>query len=228
MARNIEEDELIRRAMDGRLLDVRTSMAATVVDFDANTMTATIQPGVCVQGVDPDTVTPEVDELPPVEGVPVLFPHCGEFILYAPLSAGDVGRLEWSEEDDGEIYADADAAIPVCPRVLKRHGAQAVFRPEGFRGAGALGAEDAGKLFLGKPGGGCVQTDGDEVKLGRSDASDFVVLADKLEAAFGQADVAAQAALALAPAPGGTPAAFKAFADTLVAALYKSAKVLAK
>lgn len=180
--RNMGDAELQRRSIDGRLLDVRTSMVGEVVSFDANTMTATIRPGVRVQVVDSDTNPPELDTLDVLEAVPVLFPHCGNFILYHPISEGDIGRLEWSEEDDSEAYTDGSASVPVNPRVLKRHGGTAVFRPEGFRGTGALGGESSAHGFLGFPDGVGVQVRTGELRLGGSDATDPVVRQSDLQA----------------------------------------------
>ena len=224
--RELSTEELIRRGCEAQLLDVRTSMAATVVSFDANTMTATIRPGVRVQVVDSDS-DPEVDTLPPVEGVDVLFPSAGGFLLFAPLEAGDVGRLEWSEEDDGDLYDDASAAVPVNPRILKRHGGNAVFRPEGFRGVGALGAEDSGKMLLGKPGGSVVQFDGDELKLGRSDATEKVVLSGKFKTTWNVAMDAAVVAAQASPGDGGE-AGFAAMKTALTSVLIEATKVKAK
>ncbi len=175
--REMGEAELIRRAVEGRLLDVRTSIAATVVSFDADTKRAIVRPGVRFQVVDPDS-PPEVDTLDDVE-VDVLFPHFGPFVLYHPLSQGDVGRLEWSEEDDAEVYATGDAT-PLNPQILDRHGAHAVFRPEGSRAGDLLGEESTEHGYIGEPGGIGIQFLDAELRLGGSDATDPVALSSKV------------------------------------------------
>lgn len=174
-------EEIQRRAIEGQLLDVRTSMAGVIVSFDANTMRATVRPGVRVLAVDLDSPA-EVDTLPDIPDVPVLFPSCAFGILYWPLAAGDPVRLEFSEQDDSEFYWNADAVVPVNPAALRRHGSAVVCRPEGTRGTGALGAEDAAKMFLGKPGGVGIQMDHSEVKLGGSAATEKVALVSDLNA----------------------------------------------
>lgn len=187
MARRVPSpEEIQRRAIEGQLLDVRTSMAGTIVSFDANTMRATVRPGVRVLAVDLDSPA-EVDTLPDISDVPVLFPSCAFGILYWPLAAGDPVRLEFSEQDDSEFYWNADAVVPVNPGALRRHGSACVCRPEGTRGTGALGAEDAAKMFLGKPGGVGIQMDHSEVRLGGSAASMFAALAPLVEAAISHA-----------------------------------------
>ena len=108
----------------------------------------------------------------------MLYPQGAGFICYFPLEAGDPVRVEASEEDDGEFYDDEGASVPVNPTVLVRHGGQFVCRPEGSRGVGKLGGESEGELFIGKPDGVCVTTDGGELLLGRSDAGEYVALAN--------------------------------------------------
>jgi hypothetical protein len=185
MSKEASEIELLRRVADARALDIRTSCAGVVVSFDANTWTATIRPGVRVQATDSDS-SPEVDTLADLEGVPVEFPHWGPAVLYHPLSPGDVGRLEFSEEDDGEIYVDPNAAVPVNPLVLRKHGASCVFRPGGRRGAASGDAAGAAG-FLGRPGGVGIAFDAASLRLGASNASDPVALNSLVKAAVAAA-----------------------------------------
>lgn len=173
MARDLSENEIIRRMIDARLLDVRTTMAGVVVSFDPVSMTASVRPAVRVQAVDSDSPA-EVDTLPVLEEVPVHYPSAGAGILYIPLSPGDPVRIEWSEEDDGEFYDDEAAAVPVNPTQLKRHGGSCVCYPTGFRGANALGSESPTRTFLGSPGGTGISI-GADVQLGDSTASAFVL-----------------------------------------------------
>lgn len=183
--RDMSDAEILRRAIDARLLDVRTSVAGVVVSFDAATWTATIRPAVRFQAVDADS-PPEVDTLQPIEGVPVQFPHWGEAVLYHPLSPGDVGRLEWSEEDDGEVYSDDGAEVPVNPTILRRHGAACVFRPEGKRGGG-ISEPEASAGFLGRPGGVGIAFDQNEVRLGSATAVEAVALASLVKSMVAEA-----------------------------------------
>lgn len=124
--------ELLRRTADGRMLDVRTSMAGEIVTYNAGTRRATVRPGIRVQGVDSDS-TPEVDTLEDIPDVPVLFPGGVAFEEFWTLAPGDPVRLEWSEEDDLAFY-DTTKPIPLNPEILRKHGASLVARPEGNRG----------------------------------------------------------------------------------------------
>lgn len=174
----------MRRAIEARLLDVRTSFAGTIVSFDANTMRATVKPAVRLQGVDLDS-DGEVDTLPDLTEVPVLFASAGNHgILYFPLSAGDPVRIEFSEEDDAEFYFDEGAVLPVNPASLRRHGGAVVCRPEGVRGVAALLSENPARNFLGKPGGVGMAWDEIELLLGDSTATDPVALQSLVLAAL--------------------------------------------
>lgn len=183
MAREPSETEIMRRAIEGRLLDVRTTFAGEIVSFDANTMRATVRPAVRVQGVDLDS-DGEVDTMPDLEGVPVLFPGAGSGILYFPLAEGDPVRIEFCEEDDAEFYWDAAAALPVNPTNMRRHGGAVVCRPEGSRGLARMLSESTAKGLLGAPGGTCLTWNEIEMQLGDSTATDPVALKSLVLAAL--------------------------------------------
>lgn len=178
--RDFSENELTRRAVEARLLDVKTTCAGEIVSFDANTFRARVRLAVRAQVTDPDS-PPEVATQDDLLDVPVLYPTSGPFILYMPLTEGDPVRVEFSEEDDGDFYRGMQA--PVNPLSLKRHGGYAVCRPAGFDAA-SLGSESQARLFLGKPGGACVSLAESIAYLGRSDASDEVALASLVRTAI--------------------------------------------
>lgn len=170
----------MRRSVDGRLLDVRTSIAAEVVSFDVAKMTAKVRPGVRVQIVDDDS-DPEVTQLDDLLDVPVLFPNFGGAVLYFPIAPGTPGRLEFSEEDDSLFYRSGEA-VPVNPVILQRHGSWAVFRPEGSRQGALIGGEPTARGFLGFPDGIGISWSESDLRLGGSDASDPVVRQSDLQA----------------------------------------------
>lgn len=213
MSRELSMPEIIRRAIDGRLLDVRTSIPGEIVSYNASARTATVRPGVRIQAVDSDSA-PEVDTIPDLENVPVLFPSCAAFEIVFPLAAGDPVRIEFSEEDDSLFYETTDA-VPVNPEILRRHGASVVCRPEGHRGTPGSKA-----TFIG--------SDGSNVLLGADDAADYLAITDQVLQAVSDAVSAAP----VTPADGG--AALKAgivsaLATAIAAAAsYSATKVRAK
>lgn len=176
----LSEAELLRRSIASELLEVRTSIAATLVSYDSGTNLAVVKAAVRKQITDPDTTTTKL--LNPCEiECPVMFPNYGESILYHPLQPGTIGRLEFSEEDDLLVYVKASLQLPANPSILGRHGTSAVFRPEGSRGS-ILQGESADRGFLGRPGGVGVSWNATDLRLGGSDATDGVVRKSDLQA----------------------------------------------
>lgn len=83
--------ELLRTALDSRLLDLHTAMPGTIVSYDASTQTATVQPGIR-RSLD-DTL----ETLPSIPNVPIAWPAGGGMGLKFQLSAGDSVMLVFSE-----------------------------------------------------------------------------------------------------------------------------------
>lgn len=83
--------ELLRTALDSRLLDLHTAMPGTIVSYDASTQTATVQPGIR-RSLD-DTL----ETLPSIPNVPIAWPAGGGMGLKFPLSVGDSVMLVFSE-----------------------------------------------------------------------------------------------------------------------------------
>ncbi len=181
MSRDFSESELLRRSVEGRLLDVRTSIAAEIVSYDPATNRATVRPGVAYQIVDADD-DPEVKKMEDLTEVPVMFPKFGDAIIYFPIGAGTAGRLEASEEDDSQFYR-TNQALPVLPQILERHALGAtVFRVEGSRAGVFLQGEPSNRGFIGKPGGVGISFSAEDLRLGGSDANDPLVRKSDLEA----------------------------------------------
>lgn len=176
----LSEAELSRRAVASELLEVRTSVAAVLDSYDPVTNFAIVKAAVRKQITDPDTARVKVLEPCEIE-CPVMFPNFGDSVIYHPLKAGTIGRLEFSEEDDFRVYLEASTQLPTNPSILGRHSVSAVFRPEGSRG-GLLQGENADRGFIGRPGGVGISWNSADLRLGGSDASDGVVRKSDLQA----------------------------------------------
>lgn len=83
--------ELLRTALDSRLLDLHTAMPGTIVSYDDATQTATVQPGIW-RSLD-DTL----ETLPAIPSVPIAWPAGGGMGLKFPLEKGDAVMLVFSE-----------------------------------------------------------------------------------------------------------------------------------
>jgi hypothetical protein len=88
--------EIIRVALERRLMDTYVSMPGVVLDFNPAQQTATVQPSLRKLGPDP-TGTDKVNPLPPLRNVPVLFFGSGSWRVTVPVNANDQVMLLWSD-----------------------------------------------------------------------------------------------------------------------------------
>ena len=88
--------EVIRIAMERRLMDVYVSMPAQVVTYNPATQTATVQPLLRKLGPSP-TGTDLINPLPPIQNVPVCMFGSGIWRITVPVNAGDFVLLVWSD-----------------------------------------------------------------------------------------------------------------------------------
>jgi hypothetical protein len=81
--------EVITAAIDARIANVHTAMPGRVVEYDASTQTASVQPLVMASYVDErgDRIP---ERLPVIHDVPICFPSTGSYAITWPISAGDV------------------------------------------------------------------------------------------------------------------------------------------
>lgn len=88
--------EVIRAALESRLLDVHTCLPGTVVTFDPIGQSVNVQPAVkrAIPTSDGET---EHEDLPIIHNVPVAFPGGGGYVMRFPITIGDHVWLMFSE-----------------------------------------------------------------------------------------------------------------------------------
>lgn len=93
--------ELIAAALESRVAQIEVSMPGVVVSYDPATQTATIQPGLRrpLQTVNGDR---DVEEIPPIQNVPVRFDRSARFSVHYNLVAGDGVHLVFSTRSTNE------------------------------------------------------------------------------------------------------------------------------
>lgn len=82
----------LQAAMKGWQADVWTSCVATVVSWDSDTNTVSVQPALSLERLRADGTT-VVERLPVLVNCPVEFPQAGPFALTFPIAAGDEGLV---------------------------------------------------------------------------------------------------------------------------------------
>lgn len=190
--------EVIRGAIESRLLDVHTSIPGKVVTYDPTTQTADVQPAVRRALSLEDGV--EHEDLPIIPNVPVGWMRGGGFSFQFPLVPGDHVWLVFSEAATGAWRESGDLSDPVdhARHDLSYPIALPMCAPDSGALPAALGA------LLSVPAGGTLYLGG------QGPTADYVALAGKVEAQLGALRdwcaahthaVAGAAASAAAPPP---------------------------
>ena len=175
--------ELLRKAMEHRLSDVRTSMPARVSVYNLATQTVDVEPLVReITETDGDDIE---EALPVIPGVPVAWPRGGGFFITFPLVPGNTGQIVVCDRSiDQWRTKGSDTYTPgfgfaVDPLDKRRHGlAGAVFYPGLSDSLSPLLDAHALDLVLGKDGGSSIHIKPTgEIHIGLA-PSVFVALAD--------------------------------------------------
>jgi hypothetical protein len=115
---DLAPEDALAAAVAAGLLDVHTSMPASVVSYNEGTGRAVVRPcGKRALLADDDGVASE--QLPDLPNVIVAWPGGGGFVLRFPLNAGDSGWLHFSEVDASGWERDGK---PGALSSTERHG----------------------------------------------------------------------------------------------------------
>ncbi len=162
--------EVIRQAIESRLLDVHTALPGVVVTYDPATQTANVLPA--VRRALPLEDGTEHEDLPIIPNVPVGWMRGGGYSFQFPLVPGDHVWLVFSEAATGAWRESGALSNPVdhARHDLSYPIALPACAPDSGALPAALGAllsvPTGGTLFLG----------------GQGPAADYVALAGKVEA----------------------------------------------
>jgi hypothetical protein len=147
--------QLIKKAIENRLLDVHTAILGKVQSYDAKTQKADIEP-ITNQATEP---------LPLLIDVPALFPSAGGYFLSFPVKPGDVVQVIFSESADNFFNERFSLNNPV-------------FIP----GISSLNSAHAENLVLGKNTGPQIHIDSHKIRLGSETAHEALALASLVKA----------------------------------------------
>lgn len=109
--------EVLRRAIDARLIDAHVGIPARVESYDSITRRVSAQPLIRRGFFDEDDVR-QAERLPVVTEVPVMFPGSGKARIKFPITKGDIVWLmfadasldKWLELDRREVDPEDDRA----------------------------------------------------------------------------------------------------------------------
>ncbi len=169
--------ELIKQAIDNRLVDVHTALIGQIERYDHKTQLADIQPVLKrpVKTLDAQTIQ---EKLPVLMEVPVLFPRAGVFFLTFPLQVGDFVQIIFNEVSIDEFLSESASSINSDGR-FSLHGAVAI--PGAYPLSKPLiGAHNA-NLVMGKDKGVQLHIDSEKIRLGSGVADEALALAKNVK-----------------------------------------------
>lgn len=169
--------QLIKHAIESRLLDVHTALIAKVEFYDAAKQQVNVVPVLMrsIETIEGDWVS---EQLPVLCDVPVLFPRAGGFFISFPIQPGDFVQLLFNETDIENWLDDKDPTISHNQRFTLQ-GAVAI--PGIFPQAKAVVGAHKSNLVLGKEQGLQIHIDDHKIRLGSAEASEALALASKVE-----------------------------------------------
>lgn len=168
------EAEVIRKAIDARLLDVHTAMPGVVEKYDSARQVADIRLVVKHAYDTADGVA--LEELPVLPEVPIVWPRTALASMHMPLAAGDGVLVVFTEADDHGWRKNAQA--PGAPGDLQRHGLSYGYAIPGCSPeASRIPATDVSGTDV------VLNVTGGSIRMGGPTA-DFVALASKTDTAL--------------------------------------------
>jgi len=169
--------QLIKQAIDNRLLDVHTALIAKVESYDAEKQLSNVSPVLKrhIKTMEGEWVR---EQLPVLCDVPVLFPRAGGFFISFPIKPGDFVQLIFNEVDIEDWLEESSPTIS-CIQRFTMHGAVAI--PGVYPQAKALLDAHATNLVIGKEQGLQIHIDNEKIYLGSAEASEALALASKVK-----------------------------------------------
>lgn len=192
--------DIIRQAIEDRLVDVHTMLPGRIDSYDATTQKADVEPLIArlQSTVDGDIA----EDLPIIPGVPVVFPRTQAFKLTMPVQEGDRCMLVFCESSTegyqvGQGRQGTSSAIKQTdPDTFARHNLTDPVALLGwYNDAEALSSTDQDGMQLGETSGAIVHIGNDLVELYEKGAADFVALAAQVKTELDRAKANAQAAV---------------------------------
>jgi hypothetical protein len=163
---------VIDKGVESRLRDVHVACPGRIVRYDADKQQADVQPLVQVVYLN-EAGDRQVESLPVVPNVPVIFPGAGGFRITFPVTAGD-------EDGDTCLLIFSESSLdrwldqgggPLDPQDDRRFHLSDGVAVLGLRDyAHALASAPVDRMTLGKDDGPAIHIDGDGIRIGDNDA----------------------------------------------------------
>jgi hypothetical protein len=172
--------ELIRKAMEARLADVRVALPGRIENYDVEAQTADVKP--LIKQVTDAEDGKIVESLPVIPAVPVCQPRSGGFCVSLPIAKGDTGLLIVCDRSIDQWHK---LGGEVDPRDMRMHSLNgAVFYPGLTDSTRPLASASAEDLVIGDDDGDALLTlkDDGSILIGRGAAAEAARKGDSVEA----------------------------------------------
>jgi hypothetical protein len=169
--------QILKQAIDNRLLDIHTALIGKIETYDAARQLADIKPVAKCALRDSDGALKQED-LPLLVDVPILFPRAGGFFISLPIQAGDFVQVIFNEGSIDEFLTESSSTISSAGRFTLQG---AVALPGLYPEAKALVDAHETNLVLGRERGTQIHVDDKKIYLGSDKASEALALASKVK-----------------------------------------------
>lgn len=168
--------QLLKLAVDNRLLDVHTALIGRIEKYDASSQLADIQPVLRRAIKTQEGINQE--DLPLLVDVPVIFPRAGGFFLSLPIQSGDYVQVIFNESSIDEFLTVSTPTIESAGRFTLQ-GAVAI--PGIFPQSASLQGAHKTNFVAGQDNGVQIHIDGEKIRLGSDKADEALAIASKVK-----------------------------------------------
>jgi len=120
MAKEYTLPDLVEAIVEHSLWDLHTCLPAKIITIDYAQQKATVQPLIKERNRDAKANDKGLQDMPVIQGVPVVFPSANTGILTFPIKAGDIVLVVFAERSvDNFVFSDG--AKPVDPDDFRKH-----------------------------------------------------------------------------------------------------------
>lgn len=170
--------ELLKQAIENRLLDLHTAMIARVESYDAQKQQVNVSPVLkrSIKSLDGLLVS---EQLPMLCDVPVLFPRAGGYFISFPIKPGDFVQLVFNESSIDEWLLGGSSELGSTHRFTLQ-GAVAI--PGVYPESRSIRGAHEANFVAGKEDGLQIHIDDQKIRLGSADASEALAIASRVKA----------------------------------------------
>lgn len=176
MVQSLTLAELLKQAIENRLLDMHTALIAQVESYDAKKQQVNVSPVLkrSIKSLDGRKIS---EQLPMLCDVPVLFPRAGGYFISFPIQPGDFVQLIFNESTIDEWLLGSTSLDSSYRFTLE--GAVAI--PGVYPESRPIYGAHEKNFVAGKDRGLQIHIDDQKIRLGSADATEALAIASRVQ-----------------------------------------------